>query len=185
MSDRVIEQTTSPLSFEEQPPNWLPYIPYNGSNKERASENRRPMTKAERKVRFGILRERPGWYKFIRQKMIDAFILDFYCSKLLLGIEIDGPSHDKRKYYDAIRTEKIWHRWIKIIRYTNEDVFYNLDRVSQDLVKELNIRAKQLGFSNPPSASADTSSLIREASRNKTLVIGVSWKGEGVPGGPG
>ena len=122
----------------------LPYISYNSSNKERAKENRCPMTKAERKMRFGILKERPEWYKFIRQKMIDSFILDFYCAKLLLGIEIDGSSHDSRQVYDNIRSEKLWDRWIKIIRYTNEDVFYRLDWVSQDLAEELKTRANEL-----------------------------------------
>ena len=39
---------------------FLPYIRYNAANKQRAAENRKPMTKAERKMRFGILRERPG-----------------------------------------------------------------------------------------------------------------------------
>ena len=158
----------------------LPYIPYNSSNKKRAKENRKPMTKAERKIRFYILKERPAWYKFIRQKMIDSFILDFYCSKLLLGIEIDGSSHDTRKRYDAKRTAKLWENWIKIIRYRNEDVFFRLDWVSQDLAEKLKIRANELELSNPPSASADTSSLLREASRNWCLLI----RRRG-PGGPG
>lgn len=41
--------------------------------------------------------------------MISFFILDFYCSKLLLGIEIDGASHDNRQDYDARRTEELKH----------------------------------------------------------------------------
>ena len=122
----------------------LPYVPYNSSNKERAKENRKPMTKAERKMRFGILKARPWWYKFIKQKMIDSFIIDFYCSKLLLGIEIDWLSHNNSKIYDSIRTEKIWKKWIKIIRYINEDVFFRLDWVSQDLAEELKARANEL-----------------------------------------
>lgn len=153
----------------------LPYIPYNSSNKQRAKENRKPMTNAETKMRFGLLKERPLWCKFIRQKMINSFIIDFYCAKLLLGIEIDWSSHDTRKWYDIIRTKKLWKSWIKIIRYKNEDVFYSLDRVSQDVVKELDIRVKELGLSNHPSASADSSSLVREGSRKKALVMRVSW----------
>ena len=39
--------------------------------------------------------------------MINNFILDFYCSKLLLAIEIDGSSHDNRKVYDAFREKKL------------------------------------------------------------------------------
>lgn len=143
MCEKALKQTTFSSSFDKES-GWLPYIPYNSSNKERANQNRRPMTKAERKIWFGVLKQKTGWYKFIRQKMIDSFILDFYCSKLLLGIEIDGPSHNDRKYYDAIRSERIWKRWIKIIRYTNEDVFYNLDWVSQDLAEKIKTRANEL-----------------------------------------
>ena len=122
----------------------LPYIPYNSSNKGRAKENRSPMTKAEKKIRFWVLKDRPWWYKFIRQKMINSFILDFYCSKLLLGIEIDWPSHDTRQIYDIRRSKKIWENWVKIIRYKNEDVFYRLEWVSQDVAEELKKRAKEL-----------------------------------------
>ncbi len=122
----------------------LPYIPYNKSNKERAKENRYPMTKAERKIRFGFLRDRPKWYKFIRQKMINSFILDFYCSKLLLGIEIDGDSHIARKAYDKKRSEIIGKYWIKIIRYANEDVFCQLDQVAEDIVEQMEIRSNEL-----------------------------------------
>jgi len=142
MNNKVINSTTS-SSFSEQP-QQLQYIPYNSSNKERSKENRRPMTKAERRMWFGVLKEKPWWYKFIRQKMIDSFILDFYCSKLLLGIEIDGLSHNNREHYDTIRSKKIWHRWIKIVRYTNEDVFFRLDWVSQDLAEKLKTRAEEL-----------------------------------------
>lgn len=122
----------------------LPYVPYNRANKNFASANRRTMTKAEKKMRFSVLSERPWGYKFIRQKMIGSFILDFYCSRLLLGIEVDGPSHDATRAYDSIRTKKLWEHWIKIIRYQNEDVFYRLDRVAQDLSRELDTRAAEI-----------------------------------------
>jgi very-short-patch-repair endonuclease len=41
--------------------------------------------------------------------MIDSFILDFYCSKLLLGIEIDGDIHKEQEVYDTQRDEKLRH----------------------------------------------------------------------------
>lgn len=122
----------------------LPYIAYNGSNKDRAKENRRPMTRAEQRIWFEILQARPEWYKFIRQKMISSFILDFYCSKLLLGIEIDGDSHIGKEIYDAIREHKIRKQWIKIIRYSNDDIFENIDWVYENLLKELLIRKQEL-----------------------------------------
>ena len=39
--------------------------------------------------------------------MIDSFILDFYCSKLQLAIEIDGDTHAGRENYDMMRTLKV------------------------------------------------------------------------------
>jgi len=68
----------------------LNYIPYNRSNKERASKNRKNQTPAERILREKVLRRKQTGYAFLRQKMIGSFILDFYCSKLLLAIEVDG-----------------------------------------------------------------------------------------------
>jgi very-short-patch-repair endonuclease len=76
--------------------------------------------------------------------MIGSFILDFYCSRLLLGIEIDGPSHNTTQIYDRIRTKKMWDYGIKIVRYQNDEVFYNLDQVAQKLSRELEARAKEL-----------------------------------------
>lgn len=58
MGKIVFESPTSPSFFGEQP-QWLQYIPYNSSNKQRAKENRKPMTNAETKMRFGVLKERP------------------------------------------------------------------------------------------------------------------------------
>jgi very-short-patch-repair endonuclease len=122
----------------------LPYIAYKSSNKTRAKENRYHMTKAEQRIRFKILQQRPAWYKFIRQKMIGSFILDFYCSKLLLGIEIDGDSHIWKEAYDKMREGKIRHKWIKIIRYTNDDVFYCIEWVFESLLHEIKIRKSEL-----------------------------------------
>jgi very-short-patch-repair endonuclease len=62
----------------------LPYIPYNSSNKDYASQNRKAMTPAEQRIWFEIFKNRLIGYKFIRQKMIQSFILDFYCAKLML-----------------------------------------------------------------------------------------------------
>jgi len=154
MAKWVIKSPT-PTSFLVN--DYLDYIPYNSANKDYAKENRYPMTKAEKKMRFWILKARPWGYKFIRQKMINSFIIDFYCAKLLLGIEIDWSSHDTRQVYDKQRTEKLWKSWVKIIRYANEDVFYNIDAVFQNLTKELNTRAKELEQANPYSPRRDSS----------------------------
>ena len=45
-------------------------------------------------------------YQFMRQKPIGDFIVDYYCSKLKLVIEIDGISHNDKSEYDRIRQQK-------------------------------------------------------------------------------
>ncbi|MBN2402192.1 MAG: DUF559 domain-containing protein [Spirochaetes bacterium] len=61
-------------------------------------------------------------YKFRRQHVIEGFVVDFYCQKLRLAIEIDGKVHDRQKEYDEIRQQLIEERGIKFIRITNEEV---------------------------------------------------------------
>jgi len=121
------------------------YIQYNSSNKQRARENRKNQTESE-KIIWNVLRKKQTWYLFLRQKMIGSFILDFYCSKLLLDIEIDWEIHDYKLNYDIIRDEKILDNGIKIIRYKNEDVFKNIDWVYKDLIEEIKIREKELNL---------------------------------------
>lgn len=119
------------------------YVQYNRSNKDRARENRMYQTWAEQLLR-GILRKKQLWYIFLRQKMIDSFILDFYCSKLMLWIEVDGESHRYRQDYDMQRDEKLRHIWVKIIRYRNEDVCDNLEWLCEDILKEIKIRKMEI-----------------------------------------
>ena len=117
----------------------ITYIQYNKSNKERARYNRENQTKPEELLR-NILRKKQLWQIFLRQKMIDFFILDFYCSKLMLWIEVDWESHEYNQDYDVQRDEKLRHIWVKIIRYRNEDVFDNLEWMREDILEEIKIR---------------------------------------------
>ncbi len=119
------------------------YIKYNSSNKDRARYNRTNQTKTEQLVRW-IVRKKQLWYIFLRQKMINSFILDFYCSKLLLWIEIDGKSHEYNQSYDIQRDKKIWDVWIKIIRYRNEDVYNDIEWIRESIIEEIQIRYKEL-----------------------------------------
>ncbi len=77
-------------------------------------------------------------YKFIRQKPIGNFILDFYCSELQIAIEVDGDSHAGNEAYDAARTDKLGEYGIRVIRYTNDEVLNNINGVHQDLLSKLN-----------------------------------------------
>lgn len=81
-----------------------------------------------------FLRRNRYGYKFIRQKPILRFILDFYCSKLLLAVEIDGGSHNKKQNYDLERDSYLQNLNIKTIRFTNEEVLNNFNNVLKRLL---------------------------------------------------
>ena len=122
--------------------NYLPYIP---KLNEKARHNRNNPTKPESKIWNKILRESKTGYKFLRQKTIDNFILDFYCAALMLGIEIDGESHYDSQIaekHDKKRTQIIEKLGIKLLRYRNSDVMNNIEGVYEDLMNEINKRKK-------------------------------------------
>ncbi len=95
-------------------------------------------------------------YRFLRQKPIEWYILDFYCPKLKLAIEIDGISHEEKGDYDQKRDKKLCSLWIKTIRYRDKDIDKKLEAVSIHMYAEIEERAKQLDL-NPPSENSDTS----------------------------
>ncbi|HCB51644.1 TPA: hypothetical protein DEP21_03655 [Patescibacteria group bacterium] len=77
---------------------------------------------------------------FLRQKMIGSFILDFYCSKLLLAIEIDGNSHIGKEAYDRERDERMRHQGITTVRFTNEEVINDLEKIKKEIKEIINNR---------------------------------------------
>lgn len=121
------------------------YIPYNTSLTDYAKENRKQSTKQEWIFWNLVLKKKNFfWYKFRRQKVIWSFILDFYCSKLLLWIEIDGWYHNETQDYDEVRDSEINKRWIAVIRFTNEDIDRNLEWVVCELEEIIKEREKEL-----------------------------------------
>ena len=111
-------------------------LPYNPDNIKKAQELRKNMTLAEKKLWYEVLQNKKlKELKFLRQKPIDHYIVDFYCAKFRLAIEIDGSSHDNKQEYDNQRTELLNLYGVKVVRYTNDEVLNNIDGVYQDLLK--------------------------------------------------
>ncbi|HEY4697060.1 MAG TPA: endonuclease domain-containing protein [Gallionella sp.] len=103
-----------------------------------ARENRKNPTAAEIKMWNEVLRMRHfEKFKFLRQKPIGNYILDFYCAELRLAIEIDGDTHAGTEDYDAARTAALNARGISVIRYANDEILNNLEGVYDDLVRRV------------------------------------------------
>ena len=116
------------------------FLPYNPKLTELARANRKNPTAAERKIWNEVMRLRHfADYKFLRQKPIDEFIVDFYCSSLKLVIEIDGDSHAEAVEYDAARTRILSSHGLTLIRYTNHDVLHNISGVYDDLARHIDV----------------------------------------------
>jgi len=114
------------------------FLPYKKRLVKSARQNRNNPSSAENKIWYEVLsRKQFEGYKFTRQKPIGDFIVDFYCSKLQLVIEIDGDSHAENAEYDEVRTKILNQYGLKVLRYTNRDVLNNIEGVYRDLMQFL------------------------------------------------
>ncbi|MBE7052861.1 MAG: endonuclease domain-containing protein [Ruminococcaceae bacterium] len=103
---------------------------------------RKNMTKEERHLWYDFLKCYP--VRFLRQKIIDNYIVDFYCHSARLIIELDGSGHYEEKglLKDKIRTERIEQRNLTVIRIPNNEVNINFEGVCQyiDIVVKESLR---------------------------------------------
>ena len=113
-------------------------------NKNFAKALRKHMTNEERHLWFDFLRNYP--VRILRQKRIAGYIVDFYCAKAKLVIEIDGSQHceDHEKIYDEKRTRELENLGLKVIRISNFDVWLNFDPVREWIHNVIQERIKNL-----------------------------------------
>ena len=124
-------------------------LPYAGSIGERASmkhdekilrfsqELRKNMTKEERHLWYDFLKTYP--VRFKRQFLIGNYIVDFYCHKAKLVIELDGSQHYSipGKQADAVRDGYLREQGLTVLRYSNSDVDRNFPGVCGDILAHL------------------------------------------------
>ena len=106
--------------------------------KQHAKELRNRPTDAERLL-WNILKDRDSGYAFRQQHIIGDYIVDFVCLKSKLIVELDGGYHAdaEQKEEDRIRENDLKHLGFRVIRFTNEDVFHNLEFVKQKILSNL------------------------------------------------
>lgn len=115
-------------------------LPYNPKFKQRTRDLRKNMTQPEKKLWFWYLKEFSNTkFRVYRQRPIDNFIVDFYIPKLKLIIEIDWESHFIENWieYDKERTDVLNWLWLKVIRYTNDEIMKNMKWVLEDLKNKI------------------------------------------------
>jgi very-short-patch-repair endonuclease len=124
----------------------------------RAKRLRRKLSLPEAML-WRLLRTSPGGHKFRKQHAAGPFILDFFCARANLAVEIDGISHDMgdRPAQDSRRDAWLAARRIDTLRIPARDVLDNADAVAQALVDIINDRLIAFG-KTPPSSLRDATS---------------------------
>ena len=102
-----------------------------------ACELRKEMTPAE-KVLWNRLNKSQLGVRFKAQHPIDIFIADFYCHKHKLVVEVDGEIHLSQKEQDENRTAELERFGLTIIRFKNEEVINDIERVIDEIKKIIN-----------------------------------------------
>ena len=106
-----------------------------------ARKLRRESTKEEKHLWYDFLRGYPK--RFVRQKVLDSYILDFYCAEVKLAIELDGSQHydEIGRFNDVVRTKTINKYGISVLRFTNGEINNQFEAVCiyiDEFIKNIN-----------------------------------------------
>jgi very-short-patch-repair endonuclease len=104
----------------------------------RSRELRREMTPAEKRLWQEVRAKKLG-VRFRRQQIIAGFIVDFYCHKAVLVVEVDGDIHDLQQEEDTKREKVLREMGLTIVRFRNEDVVRDLPTVIGNIRRLISI----------------------------------------------
>ncbi|MBR3754491.1 MAG: endonuclease domain-containing protein [Clostridia bacterium] len=125
---------------------------YSKKNIPLAKTLRKNMTLWERKLWYEFLRNYP--VRFQRQKAIGNYIVDFYCAKARLVIELDGSGHyfEKQMQQDNIRTIELEKMNLKVIRICNLEIDKNFEGVCEYIDRAVTLSLPQSASLTAPSS---------------------------------
>lgn len=115
------------------------HLLYNRNLKGFSRQLRANFTDAENLLWSKIRKKQIKNHQFLRQKPIGNYIVDFYCNKAKLAIEIDGGQHfeDNNIRNDKIREAFLKKLGLRIMRFTNLDVLKNTENVVEKIYREI------------------------------------------------
>jgi len=114
-------------------------LPYNKNLKQLARQLRRDMTDAERQLWAKLRKKQLKGYQFYRQKPVGDYIVDFFCPRVKLVIEVDGRQHfsDEMREYDRIREDFLSSLGLRVLRFTNTEVLTHTEKVIKSIEREM------------------------------------------------
>lgn len=113
-------------------------LPKNNKMLETARALRREMTPQEHKLWYAFLKDYP--IKIYKQRIIVSYIVDFYCAKAKLVIELDGPihKHEQNIQHDTNRDERLKSYGLEILRIPNAKIDSDLGRYALTSIPSFN-----------------------------------------------
>lgn len=149
-------------------------VPYRSDNIEKAKELRKSMTLAEKKLWKFFQQQN---FRTLRQKPIDHYIVDFYIASANLIIEVDGEVHDssEAKEYDKYRTERFKEYWLEEIRFTNEEVYSDFEKVCKKILSTIT-NSKWSSLTLLSKEKEHWSPSIPLAKGEETLLSELAWR---------
>ena len=120
------------------------YISYDDKLKTRARSLRKEMTRQERRLWYDFLRGHP--VKFLRQKPIGPYIVDFYCHSARLVVELDGGQHyeEDGAAYDRRRDRFLREQGLTVLRLCNLDIDRNFSGICMEIDQRVRPPLRQL-----------------------------------------
>src|SRR5688572_3054368 len=133
----------------------LPHRPHRVDPRilEFAREMRHKSAPAEAVLWSCLRGHRLGGYKFRRQHPVGEYVLDFFCAKCQLAVELDGDSHSERAERDDVRTGELEAKGLSVIRFENPEVFDSLEGVLLKILDECERRTAENAVGPSPTLS--------------------------------
>jgi len=112
---------------------------YNKELKEYSRKLRKNMTDAENLLWTRIRNKQLKGYQFYRQKIVGHYIVDFYCPRANLVVEVDGGQHydNEAKQKDRTRDEYMLSVGLRVLRFSDREVFENLNGATEKIWENL------------------------------------------------
>ena len=109
--------------------------PYSKNLKELSQKLRSNQTDAEGKLWQRINRDQLLGFRFNRQKPLLNYIVDFYCAKAKLIIELDGSHHYEPEYQekDRQRDDELSSLGFRVMRLSNDEIYYEIEAVVEQI----------------------------------------------------
>ena len=126
-------------------------LPYNGNLKQYSRQLRGNMTDAERRLWAKIRMKQLKGYQFYRQKPVGDYIVDFFCPRAKLVIEVDGSQHfaGEMTEDDRIRDEYMSSFGLRVLRFTNTDILTHIDGVVESILENMEVLEEKIPLSPP------------------------------------